>query len=165
MSHLVVITFDNMEEADRVLEALQAVRDEKQLELDDAAVVVKDAEGAVRIENRVDRGVKVGAVGGGLLGLAIGFLLGGPVVSAALGAVAGAMGGDLANLGIDQRFINDVSQALEPGTSALFVMVGRADPQAVIEALRPFRGKVYYTALPAETEAELRRLLSKQEEG
>ncbi len=163
MSHLVVMTFDTMEEAGRVLAALQTIRDEKQLALDDAAVVVKDKEGAVRVENQVDRGVKTGAIGGGILGLAIGFLLGGPIASAALGVVAGAMGGDLANLGIDQRFINDVSRALEPGTSALFVMAGEADPQAVVEALRPFRGQVYYTALPAEAEAELRRILSERE--
>jgi hypothetical protein len=39
-------------------------------------------------------------------------------------------------------------------------MVGEAESQAAIEALQPFEGKVYYTALPSETEEELRRILS-----
>lgn len=162
MPNLVVVTFDNEEEAAQVREALEEAEDEKLISLDDSAVVVKDADGTVRVENEVDRGVKIGAVGGGLLGLVIGFLIGGPIISAALGLVAGVLGGDLANLGIDQRFIDDVSAALEPGSSALFIMVREAEPDAVSEALEPFEGKIYYTALPTEAEEELRQLLSEE---
>lgn len=160
MPNLVVITFDGVAEADRVLEALRDEESEHAISLDDSAIVIKDEDGTIRVDNEVDRGIKVGAIGGGLLGLLVGFLIGGPIASLVVGAIGGALGGDLANLGIDQRFISDVAEAMTPGTSALFVMVREADPEATIEALQPFEGQVYYTHLPGEAEEELRRVLS-----
>jgi uncharacterized membrane protein len=157
MQNLVVITFDNIEEAAEVHEAL---READAISLDDSAIVVKDADGTIHVQNEVDRGIKVGAIGGGLLGLVAGMLIGGPIASVVLGVVAGALGGNLANLGIDQQFIDDVSQALEPGTSALFVVVREADPGAALEILQPYEGDLYYTLLPIEAEESLRQALS-----
>lgn len=163
MSNLVVMTFDNVDEAGQVLKALEEEQHDHDISLDDTAVVVKEQDGTVRVDNEVDRGVKVGAIGGGLLGLVIGFLFGGPIASLLLGAIAGALGGDLANLGIDQQFINDVSDDLAPGTSALFLMVRDSDPEATAAALAPFKGKVNYAYLPAEAEEKLRKVLSERQ--
>lgn len=163
MPNLVVLTFDDVDKAGEVLDALREEQHQHDISLDDSAVVIKAEDGSIEVDNEVDRGVKVGAIGGGLLGLLIGFLLGGPIASLALGAIAGALGGDLANLGIDQRFIDDVSAALEPGSSALFVMIREADPEATAETLAPYKGQIYYTNLPDETEAELRQVLSEAE--
>lgn len=163
MPNLVVMTFEDPGEAQQVLEALREEEDEHQIGLDDTAVVVKREDGTVEVDNEVDRGIKIGVLGGGLLGLLIGFLFGGPIASLLLGAIAGAMGGNLANLGIDQRFINDVSNDLAPGSSALFLMARDADPEATAAALEPFEGKVYYSYLPEETEAKLREILEKEE--
>lgn len=163
MPNLLVITFEDPEQAHQVLEALRNEEHHHQISLDDTAIVVKGEDGTVEVDNEVDRGIKIGALGGGLLGLVIGFLFGGPIASLVLGAIAGALGGDLANLGIDQRFINDVTRDLAPGSSALFLMARDADPEAVEEALEPFEGKVYYSYLPEETEAQLREILEKHE--
>lgn len=162
MSNLVVITFDSAGAAGQVRKALREAQHSHLVSLDDSAVVVKDKDGQVQVLNEVDRGVKVGAIGGGLLGLIVGFVLGGPLASLALGAVAGALGGDLANLGIDQRFINNVSETLEPGHSALFLVVREAEPEIVVDVLEPYEGHVYYTSLPTEVENELRQILDEQ---
>lgn len=163
MSHLVVLTFDDASRAEEVHQVLEAQEDLKHISLDDAAVVVKEEDGEVHVKNETDRGVKIGAIGGGLLGLFAGFLIGGPIVSLMVGAIGGALGGNLANLGIDHGFVQDVSEALEPGSSALFVMVRESDPDEALAALEPFEGTVYYTALPEETEEELRQVLSEAE--
>jgi uncharacterized membrane protein len=160
MQNLVVITFDKADEAGQVLEAL---KESEEISLDDSAVVVKDEDGAVDVHNVVDRGIKVGALGGGLVGLLVGMLFGGPIASVLLGAVAGAMGGNLANLGIDQQFIDNVGEALEPGTSALFLVVREADPEAALAVLKAHKGKIYYTALSTETEESLRQALNEGE--
>jgi uncharacterized membrane protein len=160
MSNLIVITFENAGEAEQVRDALRKAEREDRISLDDSAVVLKDEEGMVHLKNEMDRGVKVGALGGGLLGLFVGFLLGGPIASLVVGAVSGALGGDLANLGIDQRFIKEVSEALQPDTSALFVIVREADPGVALAALESHTGTVYYTSLPVEAEERLRQILS-----
>jgi uncharacterized membrane protein len=161
MSNLVVVTFDNADEAGRVLETLRSVQHQGVLKLDDSAVVVKDEEGKVHVKNQMDRGVQVGAVGGGLLGLLIGgFLF--PLGGLLFGALAGALVGKSADLGVDQRFVKDVSEDIQPGTSALFFVVRDADPNAALAALKPYKGIVRQTTLSPETEEELRRILKKR---
>jgi uncharacterized membrane protein len=161
MSNLIVITFDNEEEAGKVREALK--EQAANINLDDSAVVVKDAEGEVHVKNEVDRGVAVGAVGGGALGLLIGGLLF-PVGGLVLGALAGALVGKMLDMGVDKKFVEDVSEHLQPGTSALFVIVREANPNVALAALRPYKGKVIQTSLPPEAEAELRRILSQRQQ-
>jgi uncharacterized membrane protein len=161
MSNLIVITFDNEEEAGKVHEALK--EQAANINLDDSAVVVKDAEGEVHVKNEVDRGVAVGAVGGGALGLLIGGLLF-PIGGLVLGVLAGALVGKMLDMGVDKKFVEDVSEHLQPGTSALFIIVREANPNVALAALRPYKGKVIQTSLPPEAEAELRRILSQRQQ-
>ena len=161
MSHLVVVTFDNAEEAGKVRQTLRSAERTDLLSLDDSAVIVKDEEGKIHVKNEMDRGVKIGVIGGGLLGL----LLGGiffPLAGLLVGALAGGLIGKTADLGVDQKFVKEVSDDLQPGTSALFIIVREANPNAALAALKPYKGTVRHTSVPPETEEELRRILSRR---
>ena len=161
MSNLIVVTFDDADEAGKVLKALRSVQKQGYLSLDDSAVVIKDEEGKVHVKNEVDRGVKIGAVGGGMLGLLLGsvfFPLGGLLV----GALAGGLIGKSVDLGVDQKFVKEVGEDIQPGTSALFFLVRDADPEVAVAALRPYKGTVRHTTFPPEAEKELRRILKKR---
>jgi len=161
MSNLVVITFDNAEEAGRVRESLRSLEQYGRLSLDDSAVVVKDAEGKIHVKNQTDRGVAVGAVGGGALGLLIGSIFF-PLAGIVAGALIGAVVGKMADTGVEKKFVQEVGAALKPNSSAIFVIAREADPAAVVAALKPYKGQVFQTTLSTEAEEELRRILSKR---
>ncbi|UCC50316.1 MAG: DUF1269 domain-containing protein [Anaerolineaceae bacterium] len=157
MSDIVVITFDTEDRAGEVRESIRKTQKSGFVSLDDSAVVVKDKDGKVHVKNEVDLGVKIGAVSGGFLGLFIGFLLMGPIGSLVIGALIGGGIGSLAHLGIQHSFIDDVSDELQPGTSALFIIVRDANPDVTVATLRQYEGNIYHTSLPPEAEEQLRR--------
>jgi uncharacterized membrane protein len=162
MSQLVVLTFDDADEAGKVREAIHRGEKHGQISLDDSAVVVCDEKGKVHVKNQVDRGVKIGAVAGGFLGL----LLAGiffPVAGILVGVLGGMGVGSLADLGIQKSFVKDVTNELQPGTSAIFLIFRSADPNAVVAALKPYKGKVLQTSLDPEDEETLNRVLKERE--
>ncbi|OGO34365.1 MAG: hypothetical protein A2W35_19690 [Chloroflexi bacterium RBG_16_57_11] len=161
MSELVVLTFDDTEQAGAALEALKKARSEGYLKIDDAAVIVKDESGKVDIKNQLDTGTKWGAVGGGLIGLMLASIFF-PLAGLAIGAIGGALVGKSLNLGVDKKFVKDVTETLKPGMSALFV-IGSGNPDVVIASLRPFQGTIYQTTLPTEAVEELHAALKKKE--
>ena len=163
MSDLIVITFDNVDEAAKVRESLRSIEKEGLLQLDDTAIVLRDEEGKVHVKDEMDRGVKVGAVGGGLLGLFIGAIFF-PLGAIILGVLGGALVGSTANLGVSKKFIKEVTESLEPGTSAIFFVIRDGNPNAIVGVLRPYKGEIYQDTLTSEDEETLRRVLSKRME-
>ena len=158
MSYLVAVMFDDPDEAGKVRHTLSSIEHTGHMSLDDSAVVVKDEDGKVHLKNEVDRGVKVGAVGGSFIGLLIGSVFF-PIGGLILGAVAGAILGKMANTGVSQKFVDEVTEELQPGSSAIFFIVRGDDPNPTVAALREYKGKVLQTSLPSEAEDTLRREL------
>jgi uncharacterized membrane protein len=149
MPELIVLTFDDAEQAGEVLKALKGLQHEGEVKIDDAAVIVKHESGKVEVKKRLDTGVRRGAIGGGLLGLLLAGLFF-PVAGVLIGVVGGALIGKKLNYGVEDKFVRSVTESLEPGMSALFVM-GSGNPTALRAALTPFKGTVYQTTLSEET--------------
>ena len=158
MSHITVITFDAMGEADKMRDTLRDLAKQGRITIIDSAVVVKDAQGEVKVNNQVGRNVKWGLIGGGILGGMLFFLF--PVAGIIGGAAAGAVIGKSLGDDVDKGFIGDVKNALQPGTSALFVITADEHSDAVFGALKPFKGVVYHTSVSPSNEESLRRVLS-----
>ena len=157
MSDLIVLTFDNETEAGRVREALHEVEHRGNVRLNDTAVIVKDAQGKVHVHNQVSSGTKWGAVGGAVLGPLLMFMF--PIAGIAVGAGLGALVGKLFGTGVDQKFVKDVSQALTPGSSAIFLLVRDGDAAQVRAAIEPYKGTVYQTTVSTELEEQLKDAL------
>jgi uncharacterized membrane protein len=85
-----------------------------------------------------------------------------PVVGLVIGVVGGALVGKLAAPGIDKQFVEDVENDLTPGTSAIIFIVRDANVDYAMASLRPYKGKIYQTSLPAGSEEELRKELRKR---
>ena len=158
MSHILVVTFEDEAQASSVLESLKSLEHQGLLRLDDAAVIVKDAQGEVHVKNRTETGVKAGAVTGGLLGLLIGGVLF-PVVGLALGVAGGALVGKSLHTGVDKDFITEVRNSLQPGNSAILFIVHNENVGLLIAALEPYKGKIYQCSFDSEQEEQLRKAL------
>jgi uncharacterized membrane protein len=157
MSQLVVITFDDEEQAGRALQSIRQVERQGQLKLNDTAVVVKDKEGRVHTKNEVSSATETGAVVGAIIGGLLTFMF--PPAGAALGAAGGAAVGALMDRGVEGAFVREVQASLRPGTSELFLLAPAIDVRALAAALEPFRGTVRQTTLDTDAEEALRRAL------
>lgn len=161
MSELIVLTFEDTEQAGEALEGLKRIEHSGQGKIDDAAVIVKDENGKVHLKNQLDTGVKWGAVGGGFLGLLLAGLFF-PVAGLLVGAIGGALVGKSLDMGVDKHFVEEVTENLQPGNSALFV-IGSGDPNAVRAVLQQFKGKVYQTTLESEKLEALKKAIQDEE--
>jgi len=158
MSHILVITFEDETQAISVLRSLKNLENQEMLNLDDAAVIVKDAQGKIQVKNMMEKNVKAGAAVGGLLGLAIGTILF-PVAGIAIGAASGALIGKSLGNGVDKQFVKDVQESLAPSSSAILFIVSHENTGVLIAALEPYSGKIYQSSFDSEAEAEIRKAL------
>ena len=66
----------------------------------------------------------------------------------------------LADVGINDKFMKELAAAMNPGSSALFVLVRKATPDKVLAELQGSGGKVLKTSLSHDDEAKLQAALS-----
>ncbi len=158
MSDLIVVGFKDEFKADEVMSELRRLQSEYLVDLEDAAVVVRNQEGKVKIKQAQEL-VAAGAVSGSYWGVLLSVLFFNPIF-ALVGAAAGALSGALTDIGIDDNFMRDLGSTIEPGTSAIFVLIRKSTPDRVLADLSKFEGKVLRTSLSKEDEAKLQAALS-----
>jgi uncharacterized membrane protein len=157
MTNLLVMTFPDVAGASEARETVRDLERRGLIKLEDTAVISRDASGATRVNNEVDRSIKIGAGVGAMVGLIFSFSF--PLLGLAIGAGGGALTGKALDRGLDKSFIAEVEAALQPGTSALALVMNSADPTALRAALEPLAGAIYETTLDPSLEEELRRAL------
>ena len=159
MSTLVVIGYESELKADEVRLALLKMQKEYLIDLADAVVVVRDADGKIKLRQMYNL-TAVGAVTGGFWGTLIGMLFLNPLFGLAIGTAWGAVSGALRDAGIDDNFMKDLAKTLQPGTAALFVLVHQMTPDKVVEEIKPFGGTILKSNLSHEDEAKLQEALA-----
>jgi uncharacterized membrane protein len=159
MSDLVVIAFPTEAKAEEVRQKLFSMQKEYLIELSDAVVAVKDAQGNIKLNQLVNT-TAAGAVSGAFWGSLIGLIFLMPLVGAALGAASGTLGGYLTDIGINDKWMKETATAIQPGTAALFVLVRKVTGDKVLEGLKGEGGTVLKTSLDHTKEAALQAALA-----
>jgi uncharacterized membrane protein len=99
-----------------------------------------------------------------MLGLLVGLVFMNPLLGwlggAVIGAGSGALSGKLADYGINDEFIKSLGSTIQPGTSALFVLVRKVTPEKVLPHVAKFGGTVLKTSLSPEQDERIRKALS-----
>jgi uncharacterized membrane protein len=154
MTHLVVLGLDSPDDAERVFDLAGDLAKQELLQLQDAAYAYRDDKGKVRIHQAVSL-TGAGAASGALWGTLIGMLFLVPVAGLAIGAATGAIGGKLADVGINDDTIKQIGSQLEQGRAAVFLLARSATVDKVIDALKPYNPTVIQTNLTKDREEEL----------
>jgi uncharacterized membrane protein len=155
MSDLVVVAFDNETGAPGMRDALISLQKQHLVTLDDAALMVRMLDGRIKVKQAV-RLVGAGTMGGAFWGLLIGLLLWMPWLGLALPTMPGAVGKALGDYGLDQEFVRAVGDAIQPGDSALFLLIREATPEKLMDELKQFNGQILQASLSYEAESKLK---------
>ncbi len=157
-SNLTVIVFDDELKAEEARLKLLKLQKGGFIDLEDAVVVVKEVDGRVRY-HQMHRMARKGGIAGSITGLIVGSILLSPLVGAVFGAVTGAVSASLSDVGVDERFMKELAESFKPGSSALFTLVRRADPERVAAECFGFGGRVLVNTVSKEREASLQAIL------
>lgn len=162
MKSLVVLAFDSETGASEARDKLFELQKQEMITLEDAAVVVRKPDGKPKVKQAHSL-VGAGALGGAFWGMLIGLIFLAPWLGMAVGALSGALGGKYSDIGIDDEFIKEVGETIDPGESALFLLVTQVQTERVIEELSAYDPTVLQTNLSTEDEDKLREAFAAEE--
>ena len=158
MADLIAIGYPDETTAEAAADEARRLAGDLIIQPDAIAVVARDKDGGYHVHT-THHAVGAGAVWGMFWGFLFGLLLFIPVFGLAAGAGLGAVMGKLAKSSLDQEFQEQVRGMLQPGTSALFLMLEKVTPDKVVEALSWYGGTVLKTSLSRHDEQVLQQAL------
>jgi uncharacterized membrane protein len=158
MSTLIAIAYPDRDTAEKVRRELITATMEHLAKLEDAVVVERDADGKVKLHQAMNT-TGAGASGGALWGGLIGLIFLAPLLGMAAGAAAGAVSGKLTDVGINDDFLKDLGEKLQPGKVALIVLGSTDARDKIIERVKPYGGDILQSSLSHEQEEQLRTAL------
>lgn len=160
-NRVIVAVFATQNQAYDAAKHIQNLDEDGIIQLKRGAIATKDAKGNLTIPDTKGVGAAWGLLGGGLLGGLLGAMLG-PVgvaagaaasaaaTGAALGAASGGIVGttvDLAEYGLSEDFIDDVSTQLNPGDTALIAEIDEGSTAPIDRIVALHGGRVYRSEL------------------
>ena len=160
---LAVFVLDSGAAAKRLLEAVEKVDEvNDNVQIVDAAIAERTKRrGAVKVHQTRDHGALKGGVRGTAIGVVVGTIIAGPagaVVAGAAGGLLHSLRSRFHDIGIDDKFMKQVSKEIEKGKSALFVQYTgnwAASIGLIEQAIQAENALLITSTLPAETAAAL----------
>ncbi|WP_350356164.1 DUF1269 domain-containing protein [Halorarius halobius] len=148
--------------AEEMRERMYEFQKRELITLEDAAVVVRKENGKTKVKQAHSL-VGSGALGGAFWGMLIGLLFFAPWLGLIAGAAGGAIAGKLGDIGIDDSFIKEVSDTIQPGESALFLLTRDAQLERIQEEVTDMEFTIIQTNLSPDDETKLRETFAAEE--
>jgi uncharacterized membrane protein len=158
MADLIAIGYPDEVTAAQAAAEAERLANDLVIEPDAIATITRDVDGKYHVTTS-HHPVGGEATWGMFWGLLFGLLFFVPVFGMAVGAGLGALFGKIEKTGIDKQFQDQVRELVQPGTSALFLVVEKVTPDKAVEALAPFGGTVLKSSLSKDAERELQNAL------
>ena len=155
MSELMVLGFENELEADRFGVKLAELQKDLIVQLQDAAEVVRDADGKPHVKHGHGL-VGAGAMGGAFWGMLFGLLFFMPFLGMAIGAGLGALFGKGAKTGLDRHVLEQMGDAVPPGKAGWFLLIGQMTEDKFLAAVKGTNATLVRSNLTEEQEKELK---------
>jgi uncharacterized membrane protein len=160
MTTLVAIAYPDQDTAVRARATVRRLEKELIIQAEEIAVISRDPDGKYHVHtSHSGMSTAGGAIWGGFWGFLFGTLFLIPFAGWAMGAGLGALFGHRRDNSFDQGFEQQVRDRLQPGTSALFMMIEHVAPEKAIAALGQYGGTVIKTSLSDEDAQRLQHAL------
>ena len=163
---LAVFVLDKGKQSRRLLKRIQEIDDvDPNVKIVDAAIADRARFGRVKVHQTKDLGGAKGTFRGAGLGVIVGAIVLGPagaVVGGAAGGVLNGLRNRIHDIGIDDKFMRQVTKELTKGKSALFILYegNWAGSIGMIEqAVAGEKALLIHSTMPAKTEAALKALV------
>ena len=158
MSELIVVTYDDVFQAEEVRLKLLKMQQDYLIDLEDAVVAIKDKDGKIKLRQMYSP-TATGAMHGGFWGILVGLLFLNPLMGLVVGSASGAVAGVLTDVGINDDFMKKLAANLDDGKSTLFVLARKVVLDKLIDELEGSGGKVIHTSLTHEDEKKLQEAM------
>ena len=159
MPDLIAIGYDDEETAYRAAEEVYRLAQDLVIEPEAVAIISRDKNGKYKVTTN-HHPVAEGATWGMLWGTLFGLLFFVPVFGLAVGGALGALFGAIDRIGINKEFQREVREMVQPGTSALFMVVDKVTPDKAVAALSKFGGRVLKSSLSSDAEQKIQEALA-----
>ena len=161
---LLVISFDDPLKAQEFLLTAVRLQKNQELQMHDAVIIRRDPDGTSHVTETTDVTPKRSALGGGVWGLLLGTIFGGPIgaiVGGAAMAGGGALYAKLVDTGIKDATIAQLRNAVPPGRTGLALLVSHLSVADLQRELARFPGTALVeTDLPPAAISAVQEALS-----
>ena len=157
MSDLVAIAYPDLATAQQVTSGVAEAQKGHEIELDDMVIVERREDGKVKLHQPSLAGA--GAVSGALWCGLIGLIFFMPLFGMAIGAASGAAAGAVSDYGVDDKFMKELGEKLEPGSAAVLLLIRKVSLDKVLPQIK-IEGTIIQTSLSDDQEEQLAEALA-----
>jgi len=157
-AHVVAAVFPDRDHAQVILQMLESMHRAGTVDLVDAAMLTKDDQGILQIEETKELTTRKGARRGAIILGSMATLFPPSIIAAAVvGGAAGAVAGKLRDSGIKNKQLHEIAGKLEPGRTIVVALAEDASLAKVQSSLHGYEGQLVIAPIDEEALIEFQK--------